>query len=86
MSGKSPASLAMTGAVMTIGGLAFARLGWRGLRAPRAPAHSLAGIDTPARPPILKLALFAAILLFGLFILGCGLLLILALFLPEAQT
>ena len=77
MSAQSPASLAMTGAVMTLGGLAFARLGWRGLRAPRPAAHSLAGIDTPARPPFLKLALF---------VLGCGLLLILALFLPEAQT
>ena len=85
MSARNPAGLAVTGAVLAMGGLAFARLGWRGLRAPRPAAHSLAGIDTPARPPILKRALFAAILLFGLFILGCGLLLILALFLPEGQ-
>jgi hypothetical protein len=86
MSGKSPAALAVTGLALAFGGFAFARMGWSGLRAPAAPP-ARAGIEAPApATALLKRAFSLLVLLFGLFALGCGLILMLALVLPEAQA
>jgi hypothetical protein len=75
---------AVTGAILAYGGAAFARMGWRGLRRPFAPAAP--GRELAPRPsgasPAWKL-LWLAALLFGTVVIVCGLLLLIAPFLPE---
>lgn len=86
MSGESIGT-AVTGAFMAFGGLGFARLGWTGLRrrAPEPqPGRELAAPSSAGALAMKALWLFC--LAFGLFVLGCGLILILAPFLPESRT
>ncbi|HEX9932062.1 MAG TPA: hypothetical protein VGB08_04415 [Allosphingosinicella sp.] len=84
MSGGSPAGTAVTGAALTFGGLAFARAGWAGLRGPAASASAAVPPAAPApRQSLGWKALYAAILLFGVFVTACGILLFLAVFLGD---
>ena len=78
------ASTAITGLMLAAGGLAFARLGWQGLRRRRValPGQEPAAAPVPMRSPAWRL-LWAASALFGVFVLGCGLLLLLSTVLPE---
>lgn len=76
---------ALTGAFVALGGYSFARLGWTGMKrraAEPAPGQELATPSAMAWPAW-KL-LWAFLLLFGLFALGCGLLLMIGPFLPGA--
>ncbi len=78
---------AVTGAILAYGGAVFARMGWHGLRRrtePAAPGQELAPAPSGASPAW-KL-LWLASLLFGAFILVCGLLLMIGPFLPERSS
>lgn len=78
---------AVTGAFMAFGGLGFARLGWTALRR-RAPA-SQPGQELAAPSPAAGMAIKALwlfCLVFGLFVSGCGLILMLAPVLPETHS
>ena len=75
---------AFTGAILAYGGAIFAPMGRNGLRRPSAPAaagQELAPVPAGASPAW-KL-LWLASLLFGAFVLVCGLLLLIGPFLPE---
>jgi len=84
MSARSPFAVAVTGAALVYGGLAFARVGRTGLRSPVPAAAGAAEppAPTPRRSPG-RTALFAAMLLFGVFVAACGVLLFLSVFLGD---
>ena len=82
--GGSIGEAAAIGAALAFGGLAFLRFGWQGLRR-RAPEPE-PGLELAAPPAAASAAMkavWAFCLAFGLFVLGCGLLLFLSIFLPE---
>jgi hypothetical protein len=80
---------AVTGFFMAFGGFGFARLGWTALKR-RAPTPAPeAGRELAAASPaggMAMKALWLFCLAFGLFVLGCGLILMLAPFLPETRA
>ena len=78
----------ITGAFMAFGGLGFARLGWTALKrrpAESQPGHELAASSASAGSVAMK-ALWAFCLLFGLFVIGCGILLSLAGLFPGSGS
>jgi hypothetical protein len=79
---------AVTGAFLAFGGLGFARLGWLGVRRPAPepePGRELAAQAAARSSPAWKL-LWLFCLLFGAFILACGLILMVGPFLPETHA
>ena len=67
------------GTALTLGGITIARLGWAGVRA---------GPPAEGQPPVplWRRGLSVVMLLFGLFVLGCGLLMYLSVVLPTPTT
>lgn len=59
------------GTALSLGGFNFARMGLGGVR---------------AAPGLPRRLLFLALLLFGLFVFGCGLMMYLSIFLPGADA
>ncbi|HEY0111821.1 MAG TPA: hypothetical protein VGB59_01580 [Allosphingosinicella sp.] len=80
--GGGTAGTAVTAAALAFGGYAFARMGWTGLR--RRPTDPEPGreLATPAPSPAMKLV-WGFCLLFGAFVLVCGLLLLVSAFVGE---
>jgi hypothetical protein len=86
MSGDK-ADSAMAGAGLMLGGVAFARLGWAGVKRRASepqPGRELAAAAPGTSPP--WKALWLLCLLFGAFILVCGLFLLLSVLLPEQTS
>jgi hypothetical protein len=77
----------ITGAFMALGGFGFARLGWAGLRRPAAepgPGRELAAPSSAGS--VAMKARWGFCLVFGIFVLGCGILLSLAGLFPGSGS
>jgi hypothetical protein len=86
VSGRSPLATAFTGAALVYAGLAFAKAGRTGLRGPRpipAPVRAAEPVQPVPPPSLAAKALYAAMLLFGVFVAICGVLLFLSVFLGD---